>query len=52
MIEVFSSLTILTLIFIVYVQRKSVISLEEEVWFLEQKFKEFTGKQPPRMEKK
>jgi hypothetical protein len=51
MIEIFSSLTILVLMLLVYFQRKTIFSLEEEVWFLEQKFKEYTGKIPPRMEK-
>jgi hypothetical protein len=47
MIEIFSSLTILILTILVYFQRKTIFSLEEEVWFLEQRFREETGKQPP-----
>ena len=52
MLEIFSSLTILVLMILVYFQRKTVSSLEEEVWFLESKYKEQTGKHPPRMERK
>jgi hypothetical protein len=52
MLEIFSSLTILVLMLLVYFQRKTVSLLEEEVWFLETKYKEQTGKQPPRMERK
>jgi hypothetical protein len=52
MLEIFSSLTILVLMLLVYFQRKTVSSLEEEVWFLEAKYKEQTGKYPPRIVKK
>ena len=52
MIEIFSSLTILVLTLLVYFQKKTIFSLEEEVWFLEQKFREETGKQPPIFSKK
>jgi hypothetical protein len=52
MIEIFSSLTLIVLTLLVYFQRKTIFSLEEEVWFLEQKFREETGQQPPRMERK
>ena len=52
MIELFSSLTILVLTLLVYFQRKTIFSLEEEVFFLEQTFKEHTGKIPPRIERK
>jgi hypothetical protein len=52
MIEIFSSLIILVLTLLVYFQKKTIFSLEEEVWFLEQKFREETGKQPPLMERK
>ena len=52
MLEIFSSLTILVLMLLVYFQRKTVSSLEEEIWFLEAKYKEKTGKHPPRMERK
>ena len=52
MIELFSSLTILVLMLLVYFQRKTISSLEEEVWFLESRYKKQTGKNPPQMEKK
>ena len=52
MIEIFSSLTLIIFALLFYVQRKTIFSLEEEVWFLEQKFREQTGQQPPRMERK
>jgi hypothetical protein len=52
MIEIFSSLTLFVFSLLVYFQRKTIFSLEEEVFFLEQKFKEHTGQQPPRFLKK
>jgi hypothetical protein len=52
MIDIFSSLTLIVFVLLVYFQRKTIFSLEEEVFFLERKYREHTGKQPPRIERK
>jgi len=52
MIDIFSSLTLIVFALLVYFQRKTIISLEEEVWFLESSYKKATGQQPPLMERK
>jgi len=49
MIELFSSLTILVLSLLVYFQRRTIVELENEVWFLERTYTKTTGNPPPRM---
>jgi hypothetical protein len=49
MIQFFTSLSLLIFAVLIYIQRKTISELEEEIFFLEKVFKDKVGEQPPRM---